>query len=76
MTKDYEKDRLLIRALNRHLYFAEIGEALASVTYNMMVDEMDTEKRVIPKLIKIMELLELEHRSIMKELVELNEQFH
>lgn len=68
MIKDNEKERLLTHKLNQKLYFSEIEEKLVRVTYGLMADNVYTIDRAIPDLIKIINLLELEHQAIMLEI--------
>ncbi|MBU8567134.1 hypothetical protein KM914_11930 [Virgibacillus pantothenticus] len=68
MIKDNEKERLLTHKLNQKLYFSEIEEKLVRVTYGLMSDNVYTIDRAIPDLIKIINLLELEHEAIMLEI--------
>ena len=68
MIKDNEKERLLTHKLNQKLYFSEIEEKLVRVTYGLMSDNVYTIDRSIPDLIKIINLLELEHEAIMLEI--------
>jgi len=68
MIKDNEKEHLLKHVLNQKLYFSEIEEKLVRVTYGLMADNVYTIDRAIPDLIKIINLLELEHEAIMLEI--------
>lgn len=68
MIKDNKKERLLTLELNRKLYFAEIEERLVKVTYSLKADNVYTIDHAIPELIKIIDLLELEQRTIMLEI--------
>lgn len=68
MNKGNETEDLVVRAMNRKLYFAEMEEKLVNVTYCLMADDLYTKNHAIPELIKIIDLLELEQRAIMKEI--------
>lgn len=68
MLKNIEKERLLKRVLNQKMYFSEIEEKLVRVTYGLMADNVYTIDRAIPDLIKIINLLELEHEAIVLEI--------
>ncbi len=50
------------------MYFSEIEEKLVRVTYSLMADSVYTIDCAIPKLIKVIELIELEQQTIMLEI--------
>jgi len=68
MIKVNEKEHLLKHVLHQKLYFSELEERLAKVTYSLMADKVYTIDRAIPDLFKIINLLELEHQAIMLEI--------
>ncbi|WP_077296631.1 hypothetical protein [Virgibacillus pantothenticus] len=68
MDKNSKKEYLLRNELNRKLCFSEIEGKLVKVTYGLMADNVYTIEQAIPKLIKIIDLLELEQRAIMLEI--------
>lgn len=68
MIKDNEKDHLLKHVLSQKLYFSEIEERLVRVTYSLMADNVYTIDCAVAELIKIINLLELEHQAIMIEI--------
>lgn len=51
----------------------EIEEKIVSVAHNLMVDGVYTIDDAIPELIKVIEMLELEHRTVMNEILKIQQ---
>ncbi|WP_040980598.1 MULTISPECIES: hypothetical protein [Oceanobacillus] len=67
MTQESISNDLFLE-LNRKLYFAEMEEKLMKVTCSLIDDELYTVDCAIKDLIKIIDQLELEQRSIMHQI--------
>ncbi|MBP2079636.1 hypothetical protein [Oceanobacillus polygoni] len=67
MAIDEENELLLEQKLNQKLYFVEMEQALVEVTYCLKTYDYTIEQ-AIPRLIKIIDMLEVEQKVIMNEI--------
>ncbi|MCT1904440.1 hypothetical protein [Oceanobacillus sojae] len=68
MTPEKTSKDLLIDKLGRKLNFAEMGERLLHVTYNLASDKLYTVDDALPELIRIIRLLDYEQEGVMDDI--------
>lgn len=73
MIVDSEKELLLVQKLNQKLYFLEVEQALVDVTYCLKTDDYSIDQAVL-RLIKIIEMLDVEQKAVMDEIFKIIKQ--